>query len=212
MGTLNKKAFIEKFGEDAWAVESVKRNGYSKKYYETHKAEKQKKHLQYYYDNRDEILVKEREKYRETHPPKKIKTQEERVLSNREANKRYRANHPEYNKKCCRVYYRTKGGRALNLVHKYYQSDIEENRGPCTLTREWVVDHIFSSSCVYCGDSDWTHLGCDRIDNSLPHTPENCICACGICNIDRQLQGMSVEDFKKWRSENPRECDIKKVG
>ena len=106
-----------------------------------------------------------------------------------------------------RNYYKTIPGRAHNLIKLYRTQDKKKDRGDCTLTRDWIVDHIFSSFCVYCGDSDWTHLGCDRIDNSLPHTPENCVCSCGICNVDRQLNRMSVEEFVEYRKTHYRECD-----
>ena len=214
MGSLNKAQFIEKYGNDAWQEESKKRNAWYKKYYDRHIEEKREKHRQYYWDNRDQLLQKGKEK-RATNK-KQPRSLEEKRIANLEAQKRYRAAHKvelqKKNKENCRKYYNTFSGRSRNLVHKYTQSDIEENRGDCTLTPVWIVENIFTSSCVYCGDSDWKHLGCDRIDNTLPHTPENCVCSCGICNIDRQLTGLSVEDFKQYRKINPRKCDIKKAG
>lgn len=88
----------------------------------------------------------------------------------------------EYNKD----YYSTKIGRASNLSTAYKQEDEKHNRGECTITKEWIVDNIFSGQkCVYCGETDWHKLGCDRIDNSLPHTPENVVCCCGECNVKK---------------------------
>lgn len=92
-------------------------------------------------------------------------------------------------------YLQTKNGRADRLIQNYKTSDKKYNRGPCTLTREWVVDHIFASSCIYCGETDWKKLGCDRIDNSKPHTPDNCVCACSTCNKKR-----GVKDYQEFRS------------
>lgn len=164
--------------------------------------------------------------------PDKVKERNDRYHSmNKEREREYDYNrywsNPEYHRQRRKDYYklntekqlsvnqkysRTKEGRAAKLCLNYVRNDNNAGRGQCTITRSWIVDRIFSSSCVYCGDSDWTHLGCDRIDNSLPHTPENCVCSCGICNIERQTKEMSVDEFKKYRSENPRGCDIKKAG
>lgn len=83
-------------------------------------------------------------------------------------------------------YDKTPMGRAINLVKRYRQSDKQHNRGKCTLTAKWMVDNIFSDQkCIFCGESDWVKLGCDRIDNSLPHTPDNVNPCCEKCNTKR---------------------------
>lgn len=66
-------------------------------------------------------------------------------------------------------------GRAVNLLSGYRQSDKKHNRGECTLTPQWIVDNIFNKPCHYCGESDWHKIGCDRIDNSKPHTEDNVV-------------------------------------
>ena len=178
-----------------------------------------------------EYFKKKSKEWKERNPDKVKSYNDAYHDEHREQQKEYDLNrywsNPEYHKQRRRDYYKSntnktlvinqeyahsKKGRATKLCLNYVRNDNNASRGPCTLTREWIMDKIFTSSCVYCGDSDWRHLGCDRIDNSLPHTPENCICACGICNIDRQLQEMSVEEFKEYRKNNPRKCDIKKEG
>lgn len=111
--------------------------------------------------------------------------------------KKYRENHPncrknEYNKAkkerllYMEQYIKTQIGRASNLASAYKQNDTENNRGESTLTKEWIVENIFSKPCHYCGESDWTKLGCDRIDNSKPHTPENVVPCCFECNRKRK--------------------------
>jgi hypothetical protein len=199
---------------------------YDRKRYESRK-EKIKSDSKKYYDEHRDTILEKRGKYYLEHKSEIQEYQNEYRIANKDRLKEYRLQnkeerktsqdawlleHPGYMAANSQKYRSTKPGRAAAIIHRYAQNDIYHNRGKCTLTREWVVDHIFSSSCAYCGDSDWTHLGCDRIDNSLPHTPENCVCACGICNMERQIQEMSIEEFKKYRSENPRKCDIKKVG
>lgn len=83
-------------------------------------------------------------------------------------------------------YYATPFDRALALIKSYkYQDEKYYKRGKCTLTPEWIIDNIFTHKCHYCGEDDWEKLGCDRIDNSLPHTPENVVPCCAKCNIKR---------------------------
>lgn len=77
----------------------------------------------------------------------------------------------------------TPKGRAVNLLTSYRQSDKKYGRGECTLTADWIVENIFSQPCHYCGRTDWTKMGCNRIDNSLPHTPDNCVPCCHACNL-----------------------------
>ena len=48
----------------------------------------------------------------------------------------------------------TKKGRASTLVHAYNHKDEKLGRGKGDLTSEWVVDNIFTKSCVYCGESE----------------------------------------------------------
>lgn len=98
-----------------------------------------------------------------------------------------------------KVKYRlTKNGRALSLLHGYKKSDKEHNRGECTLTKEWIIENIFTSKCKYCGETDWLKLGCDRIDNEKPHTPENVVPCCSECNTKR-----GSKTYKEWLGVSP---------
>lgn len=77
------------------------------------------------------------------------------------------------------------GGRANNLANAYKQCDKEARRGESTITPQWIIDNIFTSKCYWCGEDDWKLLGCDRIDNTKPHTEDNVVCCCVNCNIER---------------------------
>lgn len=120
---------------------------------------------------------------------KKYKTEEERKAAQRVARKRWREKHKEeiverqagWNNK----YRSTKNGRATTLLNRYKANDRNGFRDECTITAEWIKENILNSKCVYCGETDWMKLGCDRIDNNLPHTPENCVCSCWDCNNKR---------------------------
>lgn len=92
---------------------------------------------------------------------------------------------------------KTQPGRAQQLLDGYRHKDKLDKRGDTTITKEWILENIFTSSCVYCGETDWRNLGCDRIDNEKAHTPDNCVCACKSCNSERQYKGMSVDEFKR---------------
>lgn len=97
-----------------------------------------------------------------------------------------------------KIYHSTKNGRAVNLCSNYRYSDKKYNRGECTLTPEWIIENIFSGQkCHYCGEDDWTKLGCDRIDNSKPHIPDNVVCCCLNCNNKRQKKS-----FEKFANKN----------
>ena len=48
-----------------------------------------------------------------------------------------------------------------------------------------MVEDIFTKPCHYCGEEGWEIMGCDRIDNSKPHTPNNVVPCCDKCNRKR---------------------------
>lgn len=116
-------------------------------------------HAEYYQNNKEKI-AKQKSEYRQ---------------NNKEKNAEYQAE-----------YRATPKGRAYSLLNAYRQEDNKYNRGECTLTPEWIVENIFSQPCHYCGRTDWHELGCDRIDNSLPHRPDNVVPCCWECNIKKQ--------------------------
>ena len=141
---------------------------------------------------------------------RKYQTEKERKEAQREACKRYRERHKEEITAKQAEYYQdnkekiaeqmaeyqsTPKGRAVNLVGTYKQEDNKYSRGECTLTAEWVIEHIFSQPCYYCGETDWKKLGCDRLDNNLPHTPENVVPCCCECN--KKKARYSYEEYLK---------------
>ena len=82
--------------------------------------------------------------------------------------------------------YNTPSGRADNLARRYYNEDKKKGFDTSNnISSQWIVDNIFNSQCHYCGEQDWKKLGADRIDNNKPHTPDNVVCACGFCNVNR---------------------------
>lgn len=73
-------------------------------------------------------------------------------------------------------------GRADNLLQSYNRKDKKYNRGKGDLTARWIVDNIFPKPCTYCGKSGWEIMGCNRIDDSKPHTKDNVEPCCKACN------------------------------
>lgn len=188
-----------------------KRREYNRQWRKQHKEEIAAYNKQYKQEHKAKILKKNKE-YQQAHRKERQKYNHEYWLLHKTEIQERKKQKPEQAKRYNHTYTSTKNGRASRLYFNYQRNDTEYNRGDCTITKDWIVERIFGSSCVYCGDSDWKHLGCDRIVNDKPHTPENCICACGICNIERQLKSMSVEEFIEYRKTHPRDCDKNKEG
>lgn len=180
----SKKRYMETHKEKISAYNKE----YNKKRYWEHKEENREKHnaesRERYQNNKEEINRKRREAY----PQEKEKILERnRGWKGKNPNymSEYREEHKDEISDYQKYYSKTKRGRANNLLSSYRYNDKIHNRGECTLTAEWIVENIFSKSCRYCHKSDWSKLGCDRIDNSKPHTPENVVPCCDECNSKR---------------------------
>lgn len=85
--------------------------------------------------------------------------------------------------------YRHRWTSAKTLATKQYRTN--KKTGPYTITEKQFIEMVNSpSGCVYGGMKDGDILpdgrilllGLERIDNSLGHTPENCVPACSRHN------------------------------
>lgn len=124
---------------------------------------------------------------------KKYFTEEERKLARREAGRKFRETHPgkhkewalknqERIKERMEKYKNTVEGRSVLLYNGYKNDDKHHNRGEGDITAEWIAEHILSQPCVHCGETDWTKIGCNRLDNTKPHTKDNVEPCCWKCN------------------------------
>ena len=117
-------------------------------------------------------------------------SQRERYQKNQESIKErvkiYNTNNKDKRTEWYKIYRQTQKGRANYLLQSYKRRDKKYLNTDCTITSDFIINEIFSKTCVYCGESDWRNLGCDRIDNSKPHTPYNVVCSCKNCNTKRQ--------------------------
>lgn len=157
---------------------------------------------QYYLDNKETILEHQKQ-YRQEHKEEiaeyfKQYRQEHKVeIAERRKQyfKQYYLDNKDVIAEQQKQYHQTPFGRAKILISSYRREDKKYNRGECTLTPQWIVDNIFTSKCHWCKETDWTKLGCDRIDNSLPHTPDNVNPCCEECNKKR-----GRKDFEEFRN------------
>ena len=203
MSYIKKAEYIAKYGEEAWKAYTAKRKeyyrqwieahpDYNKQYREVNKERISEKDRQYYDANRERCREQDKQYYRDN--------REHRC----EYNRQWREEHPDYDIQHRKQYCSTQYGRANGLKNSYIKFDkkkgypVDQN-----IDEDWIVDNILTSQCVYCGDSDWTHLGADRIDNLKGHIPGNCVCACGVCNVERGDK-YTVEEFKEYRKTHPR--------
>ena len=89
-----------------------------------------------------------------------------------------------------------KVNRSKMLITSYRSRDKKRFNEEIDLDVDWFIKNIFNSRCIYCGETNWKKLGCDRIDNSLPHNKDNVVPCCNTCNRMRS-DDFSVSEFKK---------------
>lgn len=133
---------------------------------EEEKERNRKRAKEWYWKNKDKAIerIKEWSKENSKHRSEYLK--------------KYKETHKEEIKE----WYKSKKGRASYLLQNYKREDRKYNRGECDLTVEWIINNIFSMNCVHCGESDWRNIGCNRLDNSKPHTKDNVEPCCYKCN------------------------------
>ena len=104
----------------------------------------------------------------------------------------------EYMKKYMRMYTKkhdvvnTPLRRARKLLFSYNREDRKYDRGEGNLTPEWIADNILTKPCVHCGKTGWKVVGCNRLDNSKPHTMDNVEPCCLECN--HKLRGKDMKN------------------
>ena len=79
-------------------------------------------------------------------------------------------------------YYHSIKGRANYLCKNYKQQDKKRNVGEGDLTAKWILENIMLKPCAHCGKEGWDVIGCNRLDNSKPHTMDNVEPCCFDCN------------------------------
>ena len=167
---------------------------YQRQYYQANKEKRAEYCKQHHRDNK--------EVYKKWYQDNKEKVKERVKQYNQEHKEEIALWHKQYReerKDYYNEYNKSQIAKADNLCCKYRKFDQEKCKGACTLTGQWIINNIFTKTCLYCGEKDWRKLGCDRIDNDLPHTPDNVVCSCSKCNKERNQTGFEVFLYKSWR-------------
>lgn len=146
----------------------------NRQYIVKHKEKITEYQKEYYSKNKNQILAQEAEYYRNN--KEIISTHSKNYYNNNKSKilERHRKWEEENKNTPMRV--------AHNRLASYNHSDKVFGRGKGDLTAKWIVENILLGSCLYCGETDWTKLGCHRIDNSKPHTKDNVVCCCQKCH------------------------------
>ena len=156
----------------------------NKRYYQEHKEEYALKHKQYHQKHREEICERVKQ-WNKEHKEERAEYQKQWKEENKDKLTKYHRQHRQ-----------TPIGRANYLLQSYKKADKDKGRGECTIPNaQWIVENIFTQKCHWCPETDWREMGCDRINNSLPHTPDNVIPCCERCNKDRGRK--TYDEFKK---------------
>lgn len=142
---------------------------------ESKQHEKEYKH-QWYLANKERLFEKGREWVKEN-----------KDKSDAIKKKCYLKNKDIYLQKA-RELYQTKEGRASALLRAYNKADRDKGRGEGDLTVQWIIDNIFTKQCAHCEKVGWDIIGCNRLDNSKPHTKDNVEPCCEDCNTELGLK------------------------
>lgn len=143
--------------------------------------------------------------WREEHPDYDKRYREEKRDFLSDYGKKWNNDNPEYRRNYYKENKGTPRGKAAYLRANYRNLDRNHGFGvDQTASVEDIAKFIDGNRCIYCGDDNWEHLGLDRIDNTKPHSIDNCVCACGVCNMDRKDR-YTVGEFIEYRKTHPRE-------
>lgn len=155
-----RRAYDKKYREE----HREKRRAYDREYNKNHKEERQK----WYEENKERN--KERRKVWYNANKEKLK---------RKKTEKKQSKYRRYNSDLEREMYQ----RADHLARNYRRIDTKKGFDiHDAVDGNWIYDNILTKSCVYCGNSNWKELGCDRKINTEGHTPENCVPCCKNCN------------------------------
>ncbi len=96
--------------------------------------------------------------------------------------------------------------KASKMISAYKNKDKKMGVSICDMDIEWMVLHILTKPCIYCGDT--YRIGADRIDNTEGHTKANVVPCCYECNCARnanfsfeemRILGKTIEKIKQSR-------------
>lgn len=165
---------------------------YKRKYMETWR-EKNSEYFKNWRISHSDQLKEQHEKWKEKNP--------EYYKSYYENNKGKWKEYSESQKEYRKNYYRNRRLNDMVLFAKQKCREykrIDSSKGydiRNNIEYEWFINNISNKQCYYCGETDWRKLGADRLDNTKPHSIDNCICACKSCNTGRGNR-FTVQEYK----------------
>ena len=78
---------------------------------------------------------------------------------------------------------------AKNMVAKYRQMDRDRGFGDKdTISVDYFIQHIANQPCAHCGVQGIGLIGCNRLDNTKPHTIDNVEPCCFKCNMKENIR------------------------
>ena len=101
--------------------------------------------------------------------------------------KEWHTQHPTYDTERCDP---TKSpmGWAKMMVNGYRKQDRDNGFGDKdTISVDYFIQHIAYNPCAHCGKVGYGLIGCNRLDNSKPHTIDNLEPCCPSCNFSQNI-------------------------
>ena len=125
-------------------------------------------------------------------------TQAEYYKANKEKKATYDAEYYQSNKEKIAEYYasyynpqKNQLGWAKRMVAHYRQMD--RDRGfddKDTISVEWFLQNIAYQPCAHCGKQGIGLIGCNRLDNTKPHSIDTVEPCCFKCNCKENIRDM----------------------
>ena len=78
---------------------------------------------------------------------------------------------------------------AKRMVADYRQMDRQHGFGDKdTISVDYFIQHIANQPCAHCGKQGIGLIGCNRLDNTKPHTIDNVEPCCQSCNFSQNIR------------------------
>ena len=86
-------------------------------------------------------------------------------------------------------YRNTLEGKAHCIYANSRYADKKKGFAEPNITVEQIME-LIQKPCNWCGQTDWSKNGIDRIDTSIGHNVDNVVCSCWDCNHKRGIKGL----------------------
>ena len=126
-----------------------------------------------------EWIAKNKERFNEIQQKSRKKSER-----HKEYEKEFKETHKDWKHNWDKEYQQTLKGTANRRIQAYKRQDERNGFGKDSVDfdSEWLIENILLKPCTHCGESDWHKIGCNRLDNSKPHTKDNVEPCCRKCN------------------------------